>query len=237
MFKAGTQQEQEDFRSASPSPPPLPIVIDQAAIVPTPFDQSQRAPFGSAVDQKGILVPSPPLLPITNNVIPKPATQERPDIIKYFINKPCNIGSDFEQDTSMYNMLRDEATRHRDALWRARGQIPSNLKKSWNNYNEGDKMTEITLFEYKVYRMFKLPIHLCEDHWVANFLLRKASLVREAKESMNTTSVMSGVSGQAVASPGQSLSIRSVASKMSIDSVAQEAFDESSAPRSPQYMP
>ena len=49
MFKAGTQQEQEDFRSASPSPPPLLIVIYQAVIVPTPFDQSQRAPFGTYV--------------------------------------------------------------------------------------------------------------------------------------------------------------------------------------------
>ncbi|KAG2221939.1 hypothetical protein INT45_013275 [Circinella minor] len=134
-------------------------------------------------------------------------------------------------------MLRDEAVRHRDALWRARGQIPSNLKKSWNNYDEGDKMTEITLFEYKVYRMFKLPIHLCEDHWVTNFLLRKAALVRESKESMDTMSLMSGVSRQAVASPGQSLSIRSVASEMSTDSVAQEAFDESSATRPPPYMP
>ncbi|KAG2208563.1 hypothetical protein INT45_005136 [Circinella minor] len=49
MFKAGTQQEQEYFCSASPSPPPLLIVIDQAVIVPTPFDQSQRAPSGMYV--------------------------------------------------------------------------------------------------------------------------------------------------------------------------------------------
>ncbi|KAI7846698.1 hypothetical protein BDC45DRAFT_542628 [Circinella umbellata] len=84
---------------------------------------------------------------------------------------------------------------------------------------------------------------LCEDHWVASFLLRKAVTIREAREapsgtslvtrtikyirSMDTTSVMSGVIGQAAGSPGPSSSFRSVTSAMSMtfyknsDSVAQ----------------
>ena len=190
------QQDEEDFRPASPSPPPLPIVIDQAVIVPTPFDQSQRTSSGEyapprvqimteeelRLTKRAELYQAPPIFPILNNVIPKPATQERPDIIRHFINKPCNIGPTLDHDVGMYNMLRDEAARHRHALLRARDQIPGHLKKSWNNYDGGVKSTEIALFEYKAYWMFKLPMHLCEDHWVANFLLRMAALVRESKE-------------------------------------------------------
>ncbi|KAG2215766.1 hypothetical protein INT45_006668 [Circinella minor] len=268
LVRAAAQQQQqqqedaEDFRPASPSPPPLPIVIDQAVIVPTPFDQSQRTSSGEyapprvqitteeelRLTKRAALYQAPPIFPILNNVIPKPATQERPDIIRHFINKPCNIGPTLEHDVGMYNMLRDEAARHRHALLRARDQIPSHLKKSWNNYDGGVKSTEIALFEYKAYRMFKLPMHLCEDHWVANFLLRKAALVRESKESMDTTSVMSGISGQAVSLSGPSLSLRLVASEMSTDSVAQETSGErfsvisstpssSATPSQPQQQP
>ncbi|KAI7858262.1 hypothetical protein BDC45DRAFT_554343 [Circinella umbellata] len=160
---------------------------------------------------------------------------ERLERIEKLVHSPCNIGPELDQDTGMYNMLRIEARLHRPTLLWARDQTPSKLKKSWNNYDEGDKLKEITLFEYKVYRMFRLPMHLCKDHWIANFLLKRRlpytapsgtrSLVTRTT-SMDTMSLMSGISGQAASSPGPSLSIRSVASEMSTDSVAQNTSGE-----------
>ncbi|KAG2217260.1 hypothetical protein INT45_010268 [Circinella minor] len=126
-------------------------------------------------------------------------------------------------------MLRAEAIRHKHALLHAKEEIPSHLPKTWNHMDRMAKSTEISLFEYKVYRMFRLPMHLCEDHWVANFLLRKAATICEVRESMDMTSVMSAVTGQAAGSPRPSLSFRSMTSAMSTDSVAQNTSGESSA--------
>ncbi|KAG2207772.1 hypothetical protein INT45_006807 [Circinella minor] len=128
----------------------------------------------------------PALHPITNNVIPKLPSQGKPDIIKHFINNPRNIGC--PDDAQVYEMLRAEAIRHKHALLRAKEQIPSHLPKTWNYMDRMAKSTEISLFEYKVYRMFRLSMHLCKDHWVANFLLRKAATIREVRDAPSGTS-------------------------------------------------
>ncbi|KAI7846631.1 hypothetical protein BDC45DRAFT_576936 [Circinella umbellata] len=177
MLQTGTLEQQEQQHSPSPSPPPLPIMIDQEVMIPTPFDHTQRIPSGEYHPPRVVLTTDeehrltnratayrpPALRSITNNVIPKPPSQGKPEIIKHFINNP--------------------------ETWASNAFMRGSL--------------------------------------VANFLLRKAVTIREAREapsgtslvtrttSMDTTSVMSGVIGQAAGSPGPSSSFRSVTSAMS----------------------
>ena len=169
-------------------------MIDQEVMIPTPFDHTQRVPLGEYHPPQVVLTTDeehrltnratayrpPALRAIANNVIPKPPSQGKREIIKHFIKNPGNIGR--PDDAQVYEILRAEANHHKHALLRAKEQIPIHLPKTWNHVDKMAKAAEISLFEYKVYWMFRLPMHLCEDHWVANFLLRKAVTIHEARE-------------------------------------------------------
>ena len=151
-------------------------MIDQEVMIPTPFDHTQRIPSGEYHPPRVVLTTDeehwltnratayrpPALRAITNNVIPKPPLQRKPKIIKHFINNPGNIGR--PDNAQVYEMLRAEANRHKHALLRTQEQIPIHLPKTGNYVNKMVKAAEISLFKYKVYRMFRLLMHLCEDH-------------------------------------------------------------------------